>query len=127
MKFRIAVLTVLIFLAASSPVSAKRNALRPFFLETSVIMNGAEIPHGMYELSVEPSGSGVVVTLFREGQFFASARGVWVKSGVKFKENAVLLRVHSNGTRSVIELRLAGATKSIALTDPEPVIRVSSK
>ena len=127
MKVRIAVLIVLIFLAASLPVSARKNAPRPFFLETSVTMNGAQIPEGMYELNVEPSGSGVTVTLFREGQFFASARGVWVKSGVKFKQSAVLLRVNSDGTRSVIELRLAGATKSIVLTDPEPIIRVSSK
>ena len=127
MTSKIAVLSALIFLAASPPTSARKDPYRPFFLETSITMNGAQVPEGMYELNVKPSGSGVEVTLLREGQFFASARGLWVKSGVKFKENAVLLRVNSDGTRSLIEIRLSGATKSIVLADPEPVIRVSSK
>jgi len=126
MKSRIAVLSALIFLAASLRTPARTRPPQPFFLETSVTMNGVQIPEGMYKLSVETSGSAVVVSLFREGQFFASVRGVWVKSGVKFKENAVLLRVNSGGTRSLIEIRLAGATKTIVLDNREPVIRVPS-
>ena len=127
MKSKLVFFSALIVLTASLPASARKDTPRPFFLETSITMNGAQIPEGMYELSVEPSGSGVEVTLLREGQFYASARGAWVKSGVKFRDNAVLLRVNSDGTRSLVEIRLAGTAKSIVLTNPEPIIRISSK
>ncbi len=128
MKIKFAVLTALVYLAAGPPPSAKKIPPYPFFvLETPITMNGAEIPRGMYQLAVESNSSGVEVTLLREGQFVAAAHGVWVKSGVKFTENAVLLRVNSDGTRSLIEIRLAGASKSIVLNNPDSVIRVSSK
>jgi hypothetical protein len=127
MKVRFVALTVLVFLAVSPPPSARKTPPRPLYLETPIKMNGAKIPEGMYELAVDSSGSAVEVTLWRDGKFFATAHGVWVKSGVKFTENAVLLRVNSDGTRSLIEIRLAGASKSIVLNNPDSVIRISSK
>ena len=57
----------------------------------------------------------------------ATARGAWVKSGVKYSENSVLLRVNSDGSRSLIEIRLAGTAKSIVLKDTETVLRVTEK
>ena len=127
MKIKAVALMTSIFLTMSFPVSAGKNPPRPFFLETPVTLNGAEIPEGMYELSVEPSNSGVQVTLWKEGQFVAAARGVWVKSGMKYTQNAVLLRVNSDGTRSVIEIRLAGAAKSIVLNNHDSILRISAK
>lgn len=127
MNIKAVALTTWILLAMSFPASARKNPARPFFLETPVTMNGAEIPEGMYELSVEPSNSGVQVSLWREGQFIAAARGVWVKSGMKYAQNAVLLRVNSDGTRSVIEIRLAGAARSIVLNNTDSVLRITVK
>jgi hypothetical protein len=127
MKINSVALATLVLLALSFPVSARKNPPRPFFLETPVTLNGAEIPEGMYELRVEPSGPGVQVTLWREGQFVATAGGVWVKSGMKFTENAVLLRVDSDGTRSVIEIRLAGAAKAIVLNNRNSILRIGAK
>ncbi len=127
MKIRGAALTALILLAASFPVPAKKNSARPFFLQAPFLMNGAEIPEGMYELTLESSNSSVRVTLWREGQFIATARGVWVKSGVKYTENAVLLRVNSDGSRSLEEIRLAGTAKTIVLDNSDTIIRFSAK
>lgn len=127
MKIKKAALIVLFLLAASVPVPAKKNAARLFFLQTSFLMNGAEIPQGMYELTLASSNSGVQVTLWRDGQFFATAHGVWVKGGVKYTENAVLLQVNSDGSRSLIEIRLAGAAKTIVLNNTDTVSRFGAK
>ena len=127
MKIKTAALATLIFLAANSLVAAKRNPARLFFLQSPVLMNGAEVPEGIYELTLESSNSRVRVTLWRQGQFVATAPGAWVKSGVKYTEDAVLLRVNSDGSRSVIEIRLAGAAKTIVLSNSEPVSRYTMK
>ena len=127
MKIKRSALAALILLAVSFPLPAKKNPGRPFFLQTSFKMNGAEVAQGMYELTLESSNSRVQVTLWREGQFIATANGVWVKSGVKYTENAVLLQVNSDGTRSLIEIRLAGASKTIVLFSPNSVVQLSRK
>ena len=127
MNIKSVVPAILVLLAMSFPLSARKNPPHPFFLGTPVTLNGAEIPEGMYELSVESNNSDVRVTFWKDGQFVATARGVWVKSGMKYKQSAVLLRVNSDGTRSVIEIRLAGAARSIVLNNPDSVLRISAK
>ena len=127
MKIKAAALTTLILLAASFPVQAKKNPGRPFFLTTPMTMNGAEIPEGMYQLTLESGNSSVRVTLWRDDQFVATARGAWVKSGVKYTENTVLLRVNSDGSRSLVEIRLAGTARTIVLNNSDTIIRLSSK
>jgi len=82
------------------------------------------VPQGMYSLSLDTQGSTVVVTLLKEGKFVANARGAWVKHGVKYTENAVLLRVNPDGSRSLVEIRLSGLAKSIMLDDVTQVLRV---
>jgi hypothetical protein len=127
MKLRVAAIVTLLWLATGIVVPAKKIPARPFFLDTPITMGGAEIPHGMYELTVESNNSNVRVTFWKEGEFVATARGAWVKSGVKYTENAVLLRVNSDGTRSLIEIRLAGTTKTIVLKDTDSIIRLTAK
>jgi hypothetical protein len=125
MKFQTVALSTLILLAASVPVAAKKNAGRPLFLESAVTMNGAEIPEGMYDLTMESSNANVRVTLWKNGQFVATASGVWVKGGMKYKESAFLLRVNSDGSRSLVEIRLAGSAKTIVLNDSGSTLRFS--
>jgi hypothetical protein len=114
MKFKFVVRTIVILLLVSFPVLAK-NSRRPFSLQTAVTMNGAEVPAGIYELSWESQNSKVRVTLWKDGRFFATALGNWVKSGVNYTGDAALLRVNSDGSRSLVEIRLAGVKKTIVL------------
>jgi hypothetical protein len=116
MKFKFAVLAVAVLLFGGFPACAK-NA-RPFLFRTTVTMNGAEVPAGLYELSWESQHAGVRVTLWKDGQFFATAKGIWAKNGIKYTGDAALLRVNSDGSRSLMEIRLAGEKKSIILDDP---------
>jgi hypothetical protein len=127
MKLKIIAFTAWIWFAASFPVSARKNPARFFFLPAPVTVEGAEIPQGMYQLTVESSNSSVRIIWWREGQFVASASGAWVKSGMKYSENTVLLRVNSDGSRSLVEIRLAGSTRAIVLKNTDPIIRYSEK
>jgi hypothetical protein len=114
MKFKLDVCTITILLLVSFSAYAKTSR-RPFFLQTTVTMNGAEVPAGVYELSWESQNSKVRVTLWKDGQFFATAQGAWVKNGVQYPSDAALLRVNSDGSRTLMEIRLAGEKKSIVL------------
>ena len=118
MRTKAIAVAVLCLLAVVLPASAKKSPLRPFYMPSTVSVDGAEIPQGMYQITVETQQTGVTVELWRDGQFIATARGTWVKSGMKFKDNTILLRVNPDGSRSLIELRLAGSAKSIVLKNP---------
>ena len=124
MKFKTVVLTAFI-LIASLPACAKVIPSQPFFLDRDITVNGAMVPHGMYTLALESEGASVRATLWKEGQFIAAAHGTWVRHGVKYTENAVLLRVNSDGTRSLTEIRLAGNSKTIVIDSASPVLRLS--
>ncbi len=113
MKFRLVVQTFVILLFVSLP--ARANNSRPFYLRTAVTMNGLEVPAGTYDLSWESQNSKVRVTLWKAGLFFATAQGTWVKNGAKYPNDAALLRVNSDGSRSLVEIRLAGVKKTIVL------------
>ena len=123
MKARCITLTIAVLVLGVSAY-AKLIPLRPFFFDRGISLNGVDVPQGMYSLSLDTQGSSVIVTLLKEGQFVASARGTWVKHGVKYTDNAVLLRVNPDGSRSLIEIRLSGLTKSIMFDDVTQVLRV---
>jgi len=127
MKTKAAVLTTLILLAASFPAMARKNVPHPINLHADVMLNGANVPQGIYDLTWDSNSSPVRVTLSKDGQFIATAAGVWVKNGAKYTEDAVLLRINRDGTRSLIEIRLAGTAKTIVLTVPGSVVQLSAK
>jgi hypothetical protein len=125
MKFKLAVQTIVILLFVSFPARASKS--RPFFLRTTVTLNGLEVPAGLYDLSWESHNSSVRVTLWKDGRFFATAQGTWVKNGVKYSGDAALLRVNSDGSRSLTEIRLAGEKKTIVLENVEPILQLGAK
>jgi|SRR5579862_124122 hypothetical protein len=121
-----ALLPVLIVFLASTSVLAKKDPPRPFRLPVVVTLNGAQVPPGTYELTLETQGSGVRVTLLKDGEFVATAPGVWVKSGIKYSEDEALLRVNPEGSKSLIEIRFAGVAKSIVFDDTSNMVHYSA-
>jgi hypothetical protein len=119
-------LPALILLLASTTVWAKKYPPRPFMLRDMVILNGAQVPAGNYELTWEAHGSSVRVTLWKDGKFVATAQGSLVKSGVKYREDAALVRVNSDGTKSLIEIRIADAARAIVFNHSEVPIHYSA-
>ena len=126
MKFRFAMLN-LILLTASFSALAKKNPHHLVYLHPEATFNGAKVPEGIYDFTWESNGSGVRVTIWKDGQFIASAPGVWVKNGVKYTEDALLLRVNSDGSRSLIEIRLAGLAKTIVLVTTDSQFQLGAK
>jgi hypothetical protein len=124
MKFRIVVLVALSLMASIS-ICAKVIPPRPLFLNRDITVNGARVPMGVYTLKLESQGVSVRATLLKDGQFVATAHGIWVKHGVKYTEDAVLLRVNADGTRSLTEIRIAGSTKSIVIDRDNQVLSVA--
>lgn len=127
MKVKVFALAILVLLGTGWVARAAKAPARPFYVPRAVSIDGAEIPQGMYQLTVEENKAGVHVQLWKDGRFVASGHGAWVKSGVKYKENAVLLRVNPDGSRSLIEIRLAGASRSIVLSGADAKIEASAK
>jgi hypothetical protein len=120
------VILLIVLLLASSPVWAKKNPPRPFSLPLVVILNGAQVPAGTYELTWEIRGSAARATLWREGRFVATAPGAWVKSGVRYSEDAALLRVNSEGSKSLVEIRIAGAAGAIVFDETGNTVHYSA-
>ena len=124
MKFQTVALTALIVFA-SIPASAKLIPPRPLFLDRDITVDGAQVPHGAYTLALESHGGSVRATLLKEGQFVATAHGTWVRHGIKYTEDAVLLKVNCDGTRSLTEIRLAGSAKTIVIDGPSVIHRIA--
>jgi hypothetical protein len=121
-----ALLPVLIVFLASSPVWAMKNPPRPLSLPVAVILNGAQVSPGLYELTWETRGSAVRVTLLKDGQFVATAPGAWMKTGIKYSEDEVLLRVNPEGLKSLIEIRFAHAARAIVFDDSNATVHYSA-
>jgi len=119
-------LSILILLLATSPAWAKKNPPRSLILPAVVTLNGARVPAGTYELTCETQGSAVRVTLWKDGQFVATAPGAWVKNGIKYAEDQVLLRVNSEGSKSLIEIRIAGTARSIVFDHTDATVHYSA-
>lgn len=124
----ISILRIVFFilvLMAGISASAKVIPPRPFFFDRDITVNGAVVPEGMYSLYLESHGSTVRATLRKDGRFVATVQGTWVGHGVKYPENAVLLRVNADGTRALSEIRLAGSAKSIVISSESPILRAA--
>lgn len=127
MKIKAAVLTLLLVLVAASSLLAGQKPARLFLLRVPVMLNGAEIPEGVYDLGLDTHKSNVQVTLRKQGRVVATAPGTWVKTGVKYAQNAVLLNVNADGSRSLIEIRLARSAKAILLGNSGEITQSSMK
>jgi len=123
MKKKTALLIAAILATAISSW-AKVATTRQIYLSQAISLDGAQVPSGIYKLSLESQGPSVRATFWQGDRFIATARGIWVKQGVKYTEDAVLLRVNADGTRSLSEIRLAGTSKSIVLDRGSTLLRV---
>jgi len=107
----------LVLVIATSPAWGKKNPPHALSLPYVVNLNGAQVPAGTYELTWETQGSAARVTMWKDGQFVATAPGAWVKSGVKYSEDEALIRLNSEGSRSLVEIRIGGTARAIVF-DP---------
>jgi hypothetical protein len=115
--------SIVLALMASNAFAHPRKGHMLYF-SLPVLVNGEKVPAGIYQVSLETHDTAALVTLSKDGKFIAGAKGMWVKQSAKFTDNAVLLRVNSDGSRSLVELRLSGTKETIVFSDP--IINVDS-
>jgi hypothetical protein len=91
-----------------------------------VSINGAKVPAGTYELTCETHGSVARVTLLKDSQFVATAPGAWVKTGIKYPVDELLVRMNSDGSKSLTEIRIAGTARAIVLDQTDGTVHYSA-
>ena len=116
----------LVLLIATSPAWGKKNPPHPFSLPFVVNLNGARVPAGNYELTWETQGSAARATLWKDGRFVATAPGAWVKTVVKYSEDEALIRLNSEGSRSLVEIRIAGTARAIVFDSAGSTVHYSA-
>ena len=84
------------------------------------------VPAGTYELTCETHGSVARVTLLKDGRFVATAPGAWVKTGIKHPVDEMLVRVNSDGSKSLTEIRIAGTARAIVLDQTDGTVHYSA-
>lgn len=109
---------IAMFLFAGVLIAKPPSRSRMMNFPSPIVVNGADVPAGTYRLDWETHANSVTVQLFKGSEFFAGGRGRWVKQGMKYAEDAVLLRVNADGSRSLTEIRLAGFSKTILFAEP---------
>jgi hypothetical protein len=120
LKHAVAIFVILFGVSAAARVTNTRK----FYLHFPSSVSGVPIPAGIYDLSWTTQGSDVDVTFSEDGHFVASVRGMWVKHGSKYPNDAALLQLNPDGSHSLVEIRLAGIKQTIIF--PEPTLRVGT-
>jgi hypothetical protein len=122
MKIKWTALIAFALLAASTSAHPRKGHM--LYFSQPILVNGVNVPAGIYQVSLETHDSAAQVTISKDGKFVAGVTGNWVKQSEKFADNAVLLRVNSDGSRTLVELRLSGTKETIVFADP--IINVDS-
>ncbi len=82
-------------------------------------LNGTPIAPGDYKVSWESHSANVTVTFraVKGGKVIATAQGKIVDHGVPYVRNAVVYDTQPDGSRSIIEIRIAGTSQAIVFSE----------
>ena len=56
----------------------------------------------------------------------ATAPGIWVKSAIKYSVDEMLVRINSDGSKSLADIRIAGTARAIVLDQTDGMIHYSA-
>ncbi len=105
---------------AAMKVSALAKDSRTLNVPYAASLNGTPIAPGSYKLSWEAHSPDVTVT-FATGKgnnVIATAQGKIVDRGVRYQNNSVVYETKSDGSRAILEIRLAGMTQALVFAEP---------
>jgi hypothetical protein len=104
-------LVLAVFLIASLPAAAKNS--RTIKVLYSASLTGTPVAAGEYAVSWVSHSPEATVTLAKGNKSVATAEGKWVERASKYEKNGVVYSTHSDGTRSIDEIRFAGMSQVI--------------
>ena len=78
-----------------------------------MMLKGTQLAPGEYSISWVAHSSEATVTVAKKKKVVATAQGRLVDAGKRFTKNAVLYDENADGSRTILEIRLAGSTQAI--------------
>jgi len=109
----VSALALLFVLAAAIPAMAKNSS--NVDLRYAVVVNGSHLGAGQYKVQWETRSNAVTVTFAQKKNVLATTTGKLVDRGAKYQTTTVLYETSTDGTSTIVELRLAGMSQAIVL------------
>jgi len=105
------ILALALILSGSASALAK-DAYR-LTLRYDMTLKGTPLAAGSYSISWVTHSPEATVTVAKNKNVVATAQGRLVDAGKRFTQNVVLYDESADGTRTILEIRLAGSTQAI--------------
>lgn len=109
MQFKRFAAVVGVFVLASLSVFARDSQTIRFPYAASLA--GAEVQPGAYELSWVSHSPEATITLKHGKNVVATVEGKWEERNVKCDRNSIVYEKSGNGSRKIVEIRLAGKSQ----------------
>jgi hypothetical protein len=111
MKWKISVLTLAILLVASVPVFAKDSV--DITVSHPLSLKGTQVAPGDYKVSWVTHSPDATVTFKQQGKVAATASARMEDRGSKYSETQVVYQTNTDGTRTLLEIRLGGTKQAL--------------
>jgi hypothetical protein len=105
-------MTVLAFVLAIGVFAFAKDA-RSLHLNFDALLNGKELRQGDYRVQWESHSPQVTVSFLQGKNTVATAEGRWVDRDMTSPSNTVVYDTNPNGSRTILEIRLAGLKQAI--------------
>ena len=106
----------LAFVLAASASALAKNSHR-VNLQYDMVLNGTHLNAGDYMVSWESHSNSATVTFSKSRNVVATAEAKLVDRGKKYSRNTVVFMAREDGTRVIQEIRPAGETQAIVLSE----------
>jgi len=107
---------LIVALMCTGTTSALAGSARRVSFPFPGVLNGKSIPMGHYAVRWESHSPTATVTLLGKKAILATASANWEERGGKFSRNAVVYDTQADGTRVILEIRLAGLSQALVFT-----------
>lgn len=106
----------LLFTLAVGALAFAKNTCK-LKVQYDAFVNGKQLKEGQYNLQWESGSPQVTVTFSRGKSVVATAVGRWEERDVDSPTNTILYDTNSDGSRTILEIRLAGSKQVIMFGD----------
>jgi hypothetical protein len=109
----------LAFLLGAGVRAYGKNA-RTFHLHHDALLNGQQLKEGEYKVQWESHNPTVTVTFLQGKHEVLTANGRWENRNSVADGNTIVYETNSDGSRKVLEIRLAGSREAIVFGESSP-------
>jgi cell division protein FtsN len=95
------------------PARAVERGSRSLVLRSGLTLNRTEMPSGEYDISWESYVTHAKVKFVQRGSAVTVAEGKWIKSAVKYDNDAIVFRINDDGSKTLLEILFAGMDRAL--------------